>query len=271
MSSEAVEAQSYAHLKGLIVEVDDAGIATVTLNRPDKLNAVGAELHKTLTQVFRALEFDQAVRVIILTGKGKAFSAGGDIDWMQDMIDRPAIFEGCVRETKEIILSMLDLEKPIIAKVNGDAVGLGASLALFCDIIIAADHVRIGDPHVRAGLVAADGGAVIWPQLIGYARAKEYLLTGRLLTATEAERIGLINRVVPADGLDAAVAEFALRMAKGAQGAIRGTKATINIGLKQLAVSMLDSGLAYEVVSNVSADHAEAVKAFQEGRAPKFG
>ncbi len=271
MASSMTPAFDYGTLQDLRLEIDASGIATVTMDRPEKLNAVGQQMHLALALIFRALENDAAVRLIILTGSGKAFSAGGDIDWMQDMIDDPAIFERTIREAKEIVLSILDCEKPIIAKVNGDAIGLGATLALLCDVVFAAETARIGDPHVRAGLVAADGGAIIWPQLVGYARAKEYLLTGKLLPAAEAERIGLINHAVPADALDAAVADFALRLAKGAQQAIRWTKATINIGLKQLAASMLDAGLAYEAVTNLSADHAEAVAAFRAGRAPIFG
>ncbi len=115
--------------------------------------------------------------MIVLTGAGRAFSAGGDIPWMQTAIDRPESFEQTAREAKRIVFSMLDLEKPLIARVNGHATGLGATLALFCDVIFAADTARIGDPHVSIGFVAGDGGPAIWPQLIGYARAKEYLMT----------------------------------------------------------------------------------------------
>lgn len=257
----------YEHL---IVAIDDGGIATVTMNRPDKLNAAGAVMHRELSLVFRELERAPEVRVIVLTGSGKAFSAGGDIDWMQEMIDDPSIFERTIREAKEIVLSMLDCEKPIVARVNGHATGLGATLALFCDVTFLSERAKIGDPHVGIGLVAADGGAIIWPQLIGYARAKQYLMTGDLIPAREAERIGLVNFVHAPEELDEAVAAFAARLAQGAQKAIRWTKATVNIGLKQLADAMLDAGLAYEAVSNLSRDHQAAVAAFREGRAPVF-
>jgi enoyl-CoA hydratase len=260
----------YARFEQLTVGVDAHGIATVILNRPDKKNAVGLRMHAELSLIFRALERDPGVRVIVLTGAGTAFSAGGDLEWMQEMIDDPSIFEKTIREAKEIVLSMLDCEKPLIAKVNGHAIGLGASLALFCDVIFASTHARIGDPHVGAGLVAADGGAIIWPQLVGYARAKEFLMTGDLLTAEAAARIGLINHAVAAEQLDEVVGAFAQRLARGAQQAIRWTKASVNIGLKQLAVSILDGALAYEAVTNLSADHQEAVIAFREGRAPVF-
>lgn len=262
-------AEAYAYEQVSVV-IDEGGIALVTLERPDKLNAVGETLHFELSLLFRALERDPAVRVVVLTGRGRAFSAGGDLDFMQDMIDRPALFERVIREAKEIVLSMLDCEKPIIAKLNGSAVGLGATLALFADVIFMADRAKIGDPHVGIGLVAADGGAIIWPQLIGFARAKEYLLSGDLLTAPEALTLGLVNHVVPAEELDARVAEFATRLSQGAQGAIRYTKATINIALKQVANAALDAGLGYEAVTNLSADHREAVAAFRDGRSPVF-
>lgn len=260
----------YARYENLTVGIEPLGIATVTLNRPDKKNAVGVRMHTALSLIFRDLQRDPAVRVVILTGAGSAFSAGGDLDWMQEMIDDPSIFENTIREAKEIVLSMLDLEKPLIAKVNGHAIGLGATLALFCDVIFASTRARIGDPHVGVGLVAADGGTVIWPQLVGYARAKEFLMTGDPLSAEDAARIGLINHAVAPELLDDTVAAFALRLARGAQKAIRWTKASVNIGLRQLAVSMLDSALAYEAVTNLSADHQEAVRAFRESRPPQF-
>jgi enoyl-CoA hydratase len=154
--------------------------------------------------------------------------------------------------------------------VNGAAIGLGATLALFCDIIFAANHAKIADPHVKVGFVAGDGGAVIWPQLIGYARAKEYLLTGDALTGAQAAQIGLINHAVPAEDLDKAVDEFAQRLAAGASRAIQWTKLSVNIGLKALATSILDASIAYEALSNLTKDHQEAVNAFREKRPPRF-
>jgi enoyl-CoA hydratase len=141
---------------------------------------------------------------------------------------------------------------------------------LFCDLIVAANHAKFGDPHVKVGYVAGDGGAVIWPQLIGYARAKEYLLLGDTLTGEEAAKIGLITRAVPAEELDQVVDNYAQRLAGGAARAIQWTKLSINIGLKQLATSILDASIAYEALSNRTKDHQEAVNAFREKRAPRF-
>ena len=245
-------------------------VLEITMNRPDKLNAVDEVMHAELARVFVEASNDSNCDIVVLTGAGRAFSAGGDIDWMQRMIDDPASFEKTAREGKQIVFSLLDCEKPVIAKINGHATGLGATIALFCDVIFASDKAKIGDPHVCVGFVAGDGGAVIWPHLIGYARAKEFLMTGDLMTAEEAAKIGLINHAVPAADLDARVVEFADRLAAGATKAIRWSKMSTNIGLKQLAHSIMDASLAYEAMSNVSADHQEAVNAFREKRAPKF-
>jgi enoyl-CoA hydratase len=253
------------------IEFERSGrILTVTLNKPDVLNAMTAEMHEETSRLFYDIGMDHDTDVVILTGAGKAFSAGGDIAGMQEMYDKPEMFETSIIEAKKIIFGMLDCEKVLICKMNGDAVGLGATLALFCDIIFAADTARIGDPHVRVGLAAGDGGAVIWPQLIGYARAKEYLMTGDLIDAKKAESMGLINHAVPADELDERVAEFSQKLGSGAMKSIKWTKTAINIGLKQLAHSMMDTCMAYEALSNRTGDHLESINAFKERRKPKF-
>ena len=245
-------------------------VLEVIFNRPDELNAVNAQLHEEMARVFVDANNDPDSDVIVLTGAGPAFSAGGDIEGMRKSFASPSTFDKIAREGKQIIFSLLDCEKPIIAKVNGHAMGLGATVALFCDVIFAADTAKIGDPHVAVGLVAGDGGAVIWPQLIGYARAKEYLMTGSVLTATEAARIGLINHAVPAAELDERVNQFSDRLASGPSKAIRWSKVSVNIGLKQLAHSIMDASLAYEWLASESADHREAVTAFCEKRKPVF-
>jgi len=245
-------------------------VLEVTLNRPDKLNATDAVLHTELARVFTDISNDPDSDIVVLTGAGRAFSAGGDIAWMQEAIDEPSRFEQTMREARQIVYGLIDCEKPVIAKLNGHATGLGCTIALFCDVIFAAEHAKIGDPHVSVGFVAGDGGAVIWPQLIGYARAKEYLLTGDLMTASQAAGMGLINYAVPADELDEKVNAFADRLAAGATKAIRWTKMSVNIGLRDLAAKMMDASLAYEGLSNITPDHAEAVRAFAEKRPPVF-
>lgn len=248
----------------------DGRILTIALNRPEQRNAVNGRLHMELSQVFTDAQRDPDSDVVVLTGNGSAFCAGGDIDWMQESVDNPEEFERTAREGKDIAFTQLDLEKPLICKLNGHATGLGASLALLCDVILAAEEAKIGDPHVSVGLVAGDGGAFIWPQIVGYAKAKKYLLTGELMTATEAERIGLVTEVMPRKDLDAAVDALAHKLASGATRAIRWSKIATNLPLKALFHAHFDAGIAYECLSNRTADHAEAVKAFREKRKPVF-
>jgi len=248
----------------------DGAILTITLNRPALRNATSNKMEQELCRAFADVNHDPDTRVVVLTGAGQTFSAGGDFEYIRENLANPSMGWNAARWGKQIIFTMLECSKPVIAKINGHAVGFGATLALFCDITIAANHARIGDPHVSVGLVAGDGGAVIWPQLIGYSRAKEYLFTGEALLAPEAARIGLINRAVPAEELDSAVQAFAAKLASMPARALQWTKASVNIGLKQLAHTILDASLAYELVSIGTADHHEAMAAIQEKRAPKF-
>lgn len=258
----------YSQYQCLKTEIKDK-IMTLTLNRPEVLNAVDSKMHTELAQIFPEIQADSRVEVIILTGAGRAFSAGGDIKWMQDMA-KPGLLEYVLWEGKKIINDLLNLEKPIIANVNGPAVGLGATIALFCDIIIASEKASFADPHVRVGIVAGDGGAVIWPLLISVCKAKEYLMTGDPIEAKEAERIGLINRVVPAEKLDETVWELAFRLANGPIRAIRWTKVSVNKRLKATANLILDTSLALEGMTFQTEDHKEAVQAFIEKRKPQF-
>jgi len=266
----APRAVDYSQYPGLLCEKKDK-VLTITLNAPEAMNAFSAEMHRSMSRVWDDVADDAEVNVVVLTGAGKAFSAGGNVIAMQQKIDHPEIWDHTtVPEAKRIVFRMLECDKPIIARVNGHAVGLGATVALLCDIIIAAEHAKIGDPHVNAGLVAGDGGSLMWPQLIGFARAKEFLFTGDLMTAAEAHRIGLINHVVPADQLDEKVYGLAHRIANGAMKSIRWTKQVVNIPLRQIAHSTMDLSISLETQSNLSRDHAEAVASFAQKRKPNF-
>jgi enoyl-CoA hydratase len=245
-------------------------ILTVTMNRPEVKNAANVRMHNELSRVFRDVAQDAEADVIVLTGAGDAFSAGGDIRAMQDKIADRAKWVDTVNEARGIFYGMLELDKPLIARVNGAAVGLGATLAVYCDIVIASDNAVFGDPHVKVGLVAGDGGALMWPLLMGFQRAKEYLLTGDTLTATQAERFGLVNHVVPAAELDARVYALAEKLAGGPKLAVGWTKRAINHTLKQLALSTFEYGISLETQSQMTRDHEEAVRAFAEKRKPRF-
>jgi enoyl-CoA hydratase/carnithine racemase len=245
-------------------------ILRATLNRPDSLNAVSEEMHDELSEFFYDAADDPESDTVILSGAGRAFCAGGDIDWLRRVIAEPPRFSHSSRGVRKIVHGILDCPKPIIARVNGDAVGVGASIALLCDIIIAVDTARFADPHVKVGLVAGDGGAMIWPQLIGFAKAKQYLLTGDPITATEAERIGLINFSVPAAELDVVVDKYAQKLSRGAQVAIRYTKTVTNIALRQLFNSVFEASVAYEGLTQHTADYREGVQAFLDSRHAQF-
>jgi enoyl-CoA hydratase len=246
-------------------------LLTITMNRPESLNAVNFDMHEELADVFSYAAADQHSDVVLLTGAGRAFSAGGDIDHIANNAAHPELFDREAATAKRILMAMLDLDKPLVCRMNGHAVGLGATLAVACDVIFAAEGAKIGDPHVGIGLVAGDGGAILWAQRIGLGRVKEYLLTGDLLTAKKAEEIGLVNHCVPPAELDAAVDAFCDRLLNGATTAIRYTKILTNLELKRIATAMIDAGIAYESVSVRTADHREAVKAMQEKRKPVFG
>lgn len=248
----------------------DADILTVTLDRPALKNASNARMEQELCRAFTEINESRDVRAVILTGAGDAFCGGGDFGYIREMMDEPSKMWDVVPLAKRLIFSLLDCSKPVIAKINGHAIGLGATLALFCDVTFAADHAKIADPHVAIGFVAGDGGAVIWPQLVGYNRAKEYLFTGDPILAPEAARIGLINHAVPAAELDARVLTYAQKVAAMPPRAVQWTKASVNIGLKQLAHSIMDASIAYEALSNHSKDHREAMDAIAEKRKPLF-
>jgi enoyl-CoA hydratase len=261
----------YSHYRYILVEKKD-GICKLTMNRPEALNAVGPELHPELERIFADVARDSEVRVVVLTGAGKAFSAGGDIKLMERGLDAPVADKtvGLFGEARRLIHNIIDVPQPIIAMVNGHAMGLGATLALFCDLVYVAEGARIGDPHVGVGLVAGDGGAVIWPLLIGIAKAKEYLLTGAPLGAKEAEQIGLINKAVPLEELESTAMAMAQRLAAGAPKAIQWTKLSINRHLRQAVTLVLDTSLAVEGLSLGTQDHAAAVRAFLQKQMPQF-
>jgi enoyl-CoA hydratase len=233
------------------------------------MNAVDEALHHDLTRLFAELRREDRARAVVLTGQGRAFSAGGDFAWFPEL-RAPGRADALRRDAKQLIWDLLDVEVPIVAALNGHAMGLGASIALLCDVIFMADTATIGDPHVRVGIVAGDGGAAIWPLAVGPARAKQYLLTGDPLSAVEAERIGLVNRVVPAADLDREAMVFAARLAAGAPLAVRYTKLAVNKLVKDALNVAFDTSTALELVTFQSEDHQEALAALREKRPPSF-
>lgn len=245
-------------------------VLEVVIDHPrSELNAVDDLLHRELTQLCADLREERQARAVLLTGRGRAFSAGGDFGWFPQLRETGHL-EHLRHDARHLITDLLDVELPIVAAVNGPAVGLGASIALLCDVIFMAESATISDPHVRVGLVAGDGGTVIWPLAVGPARAKQYLLTGDPLTATEAERLGLVNTVVPDGELDSTAFAFAQRLAAGAPLAVRYTKLAVNKLVKDALNTTFDAATALELVTFKSDDHAEALAAIREKRTPEF-
>jgi enoyl-CoA hydratase len=248
----------------------DGSVVTVTLNRPEVRNCIDAGLHAELGRIFTDLDMDDECDVVILTGSGGYFCAGGDLRWVLSLHGDPVKSSAGIRTDRRIQNSLLDLEKPIIAKVRGPAIGLGSSLALFCDFVYATPDAMFADPHVSVGLVAGDGGAVIWPQLIGYARARRYLLTGDPIRGSEAAEIGLITAAMADEDLDSYVDSLAARLASGAKHAIKWTKASINAGLKVTANAIIDRAAAFENLTQMTDDNRIGLEAFLAKDKPKF-
>lgn len=266
MSEPRIEDASWKNLR--FERVGDV-LRVVIAHPTNPLNVVDHAMHAELARLFRALKRERTARAVVLAGSGKAFSAGGDFGWFPALQD-PAKLDEVRRDGKQLVWDLLDVEVPIVAAVNGPAVGLGASIALLCDVVFMADTATIADPHVRVGIVAGDGGAAIWPLLLGPARAKQYLLTGDALTAEKAERIGLVNEVVPAADLERESMAFAARLAAGAPLAVQFTKQAVNKLVKDALNTAFDTSLALEIATFRSEDHAEALAAIREKRAPRF-
>ena len=252
----------------------DGPVLVITLNRPERLNAIHGPMHTELATIFRDANEDEDSRAVLLTGAGRGFCAGGDVRGMQERESSDSVLNVAFRtvrtEAQEIVHSMLDLLKPLVGAINGPAVGLGSTIALLCDVVIASERARIGDTHVAVGLVAGDGGCLIWPAIVGVNKAKELLMTGELITGDDLLRLGIVNHLVPEDDLPRAAMEMAQRLAGMAPFAARATKVTINKLLKERAETVLDVGLAWEAISARSADHREAIAAFMEKRPPTF-
>ncbi len=255
------------------------GVATAILNRPERLNALRLwEAPQELNQVFQEIAQDRDIRVLVITGAGRAFSAGGDIqDFVKfcDRMERKEIeitdIRKLVLDFDRMILNLVNLEKPTIASVNGAAVGGGACLATACDIVLASTEARFGWVFPRIGLSGADVGATyLLPRLVGLHRAFELLYTGRVIDAKEAERIGIVNKVVPPESLEAETRELAQRIAQGPPLGLAMTKLCLNKGLSTDFVSDIEFEAQAQTLCMQTEDHKEGIRAFVEKREPRF-
>ena len=259
----------YADYQHLLFDRRPNGVVLITINRPEVMNATNARLHWELTQVWLTIDADPAARVALVTGAGRAFSAGGDISLVEEMTTNHEAVARTLREAADLVYNMINLDKPVISAINGVAVGAGLVVALLADVSIISETARFTDGHTRLGVAAGDHAAIIWPLLCGMAKAKYYLLTSDFIDGREAERIGLVSRCVPADKVMETALGVAEALAGGSQYAIRFTKRALNNWLRQ-AGPIFDQSLALEMLCFGFEDVKEGARAIREKRAPSF-
>jgi len=260
---------NYADFRHLTFESKPNGVLLVTINRPEVLNAANARLHWEFTQIWPVVDADPKTRVVVVTGAGKAFSAGGDLSLVEDMAGNPDALTRTMREASDLVYNMINLDKPVVSAINGVAVGAGLVAALLADVSIISETARFTDGHTRLGVAAGDHAAIIWPLLCGMAKAKYYLLTADFIDGHEAERIGLVTMCVPPDQVVPKALDVADRLARGSQISIQWTKRALNNWLRQ-AGPIFDQSLALEMLSFSYPDVREGVKAIREKRTPAF-
>ncbi|MHB8696215.1 MAG: enoyl-CoA hydratase/isomerase family protein [Solirubrobacteraceae bacterium] len=247
------------------------GVLGLTFNRPQERNAVDMTMHRELVECLHGLQDISDLGAVLLTGSGKTFCAGGSMEMIQDFAT--ADWRASIRSLEQavrLVQELLMVRPPVIAAVQGAAIGLGATLALLCDVIVMAEDAVIADTHVKAGIVAGDGGTLIWPAVLGPARAKEYLMTGRKVSANDAERWGLVNHVVSPEQLQDRALELAVELAGGARQAIAWTKQVVNATLLREVMSQMPLAVSLEARTMQQPDMLEGTAAFLERRPPRW-
>ncbi|MFI5427212.1 enoyl-CoA hydratase/isomerase family protein [Aeromicrobium sp. UC242_57] len=246
----------------ILVEAD-GGVRILTLNRPDAMNSFDDELHSAFASVLRDVCRDKDARAIVLTGAGRAFSAGGNIEDFETFANDIELRRASLRDGRQIFEDLVNVHLPVIAAVNGPAVGLGATIASLADMVFISEKAFMADPHVTVALVAGDGGAITWPLNAGLLRAKEFLLTGDRISAQVAVEIGMANRVVSPENLMSEAVAYAHRLAAMPPQAIQDTKAVLNQHLRQAAVHSLNFGFAAESQSHDTAEYRAVPETFR--------
>ncbi|GAA4146705.1 enoyl-CoA hydratase/isomerase family protein [Actinomadura keratinilytica] len=250
-------------------ERHEHGVLLITLDRPDKYNAADERMHTEMARVWRDVSADPQTRVAVVTGAGRAFSAGGDLAMVERMAGDHDRVSHMLTEMSDLVYNMVDCAKPIVSAINGVAVGAGLVVALLADISVCAEDARLGDGHVRLGVAAGDHAAMIWPLLAGMAKARYHLLTGEMVDGAEAERIGLVSRAVPRERVLDEAMRVARTLATGPQQAIRLTRRALNNWLKA-AGPVFDQSAAYEMLTFMGPDVLEGLAALREKREPRF-
>ncbi len=260
----------FAKYPDLEFERQEHGVLLMTLNRPETLNSTDARTHNALSRVWMDIDDDDDTRVVVVTGKGKAFSAGGDLEWIETMIQNYDGMKVAFKEAGDIVYNMTRCSKIIVSAINGVAVGAGLAVALMADISIIAEDARFTDGHLRLGVAAGDHANIIWPLLCGLAKAKYYLITSDFIDGKTADQIGLVSKAVPAEELMSEAFRVAEKIATGPQDAARFTKRALNLWVLQAAPSF-DASLGFEMLNFLGNDAAEGAAAIREKRKPDFG
>ena len=247
-----------------LIHETDGPVTILTINNPDMRNAFLDEIHEALQEVWWHLACDDTVRAVVITGAGKAFSAGGDIPGFIRSYEDPDYRRQSLRGARRLMDAMAEFPKPVVAAVNGPAVGLGCSVALSCDIVYMADTAYLADTHVSIGLVAGDGGAACWPLFMSLLRAKEFLFTGDKIPAADAMAMGLANRVVPLDELMPKAREFAHRLAALPHQALQETKRALNIHMQTAIQRVVPFALSAEAESFATDDIRRTIESFKK-------
>jgi enoyl-CoA hydratase len=261
--------ERYGRFSRLLINRPHPRVLRVVMNRPEKLNAADGEMHADLTEIWRVIDADPSVNAVLLTGAGKAFSAGGDLDLVDKMI---ADFDTRMRvwkEARDMVYNLINCSKPVVSAINGAAVGAGLVLAILADISIAAKSAKLIDGHTKLGVAAGDHAAIIWPLLCGMAKAKYHLLLCEPVSGEEAERIGLVSLAVPDEEVQTRAMDVAVRLAEGAPNAIRWTKYALNNWLRA-AGPIFDASLGMEFLGFSGHELPEGTAALREKRKPNF-
>src|SRR5919204_5329848 len=249
--------ENYARFSRLLIDRPHARVLRVIMNRPDKLNAVDGAMHRELSEVWRVIDADPNVSAVLLTGAGKAFSAGGDLDLLDEMIVDFATRSRVWQEARDMVYNLINCSKPVVSAINGAAVGAGLALALLADVSVAGASARLIDGHTKLGVAAGDHAAIVWPLLCGMAKAKYHLLLCVEVDGAEAERIGLVSRCVPEEELEERALEIVRRLASGSRSAISHTKLALNEWLLR-AGPIFDASLELEFLDMTRPDVRES-------------
>jgi len=260
----------FENYPGVRFERRDNGVLWMILDRPEAKNATTAEMHRGLSRVWDDINDDDETRVVIVTGAGDAFSAGGDMDWLESFAGDPIELRQVMREAGDLVYRMLRCEKIIVSAINGAAVGAGLAIGLMADISLIAEDAKITDGHVRIGVGAGDHAVICWPLLCGMAKAKYYLLTADFIDGKTADEIGLVSKAVPRDALLAEAQKVADKLANGPQYALQLTKRSLNLWMSQAAPAF-DASVGFEMLGFLGPEAKEGVAAMKERRRPDFG